>query len=72
MPGKKVFAEKIAMLESSSGNENQRMNGRNLPNLPGFFASTSRPATRSARASQNRISKNIVPIAAADRPTTFV
>jgi len=48
------------------------MIGRNLPSLPGFFMSMTRPMMTSVNASTNRISRNMVPIAAPEMPTTLV
>ena len=59
------------MLITSNGMEPNRMNGRNLPQRV-IVRSTIRPANRSAKASQSRTIRNIVPIAAACRPTTSV
>ena len=49
---------------TSSGTAKKRMNGRNLPQRV-MVRSTARPAIRSAKASQSRTTKNIVPTAAA-------
>jgi len=55
---------KLRTLRKSTGTANQRMNGRNLPNLV-IVRSTMRPAERSVNGSQNRTTRNIVPTAAA-------
>jgi len=61
----------VAMLSSSRGSAPNRMKGRNFPHREEAL-STIRPAKRSVTASQNRTRRNIVPTAAADRPTTSV
>ena len=54
-----------------SGTAPNMMNGRNLPQRV-IVRSTSRPANRSANASQRRTTRNMVPTAAAEIPATSV
>jgi len=61
----------VRKLITSNGTAKNRMNGRNLPQRV-IVRSTARPAIRSAKASQRRTTKNIVPTAAADSPATSV
>jgi hypothetical protein len=63
--------QKVRTERNSSGTAPKRMKGRNLPKRV-IVRSTARPAMRSAKASQMRTMKNIVPMAAADRPATSV
>ena len=56
---------------NSNGTAPNMMNGRNFPHRV-MVRSTSRPASRSANASHNRTTRNIVPTAAADNPATSV
>ena len=62
---------KVATESSSRGSEPNRKNGRNLPHRV-IVLSTWRPAQMSANASQTRTTRNSVPAAAAEMPTTSV
>ena len=68
---KLVGTWKTRKLMNSSGTAPNMMNGRNLPHRV-IVRSTSRPASRSAKASQSRTTRNMVPTAAAEMPATSV
>ena len=72
MPSSKLAGtRKVRKLMNSSGIAPNMRNGRNLPQRV-MVRSTIRPASRSAKASQSRTTRNIVPTAAAEMPATSV
>ena len=63
--------QKHSRLAASSGTEKKRRNGRNLPHRV-MVRSTSRPASRSAKASQILTNRKMLPASTGSMPTTSV